>query len=140
KGFFPVLLGNILIASEDRRYTFALVIIAPVMGHIFSIFHNWNGGLGIATTFGTMIAIFLQSRLLVLLVGNYAIGKFLLKFRHKHQRTLFVFGVFLVEILLLNSKDAYSLAYFCIACVILLKCLALDHKDPISTIINGHDC
>lgn len=31
KGFFPVLLGNILIASKDRTYTFALVIIAPVI-------------------------------------------------------------------------------------------------------------
>lgn len=134
KGFFPVLLGNILIPPEYRTYTFALIIIAPVMGHIFSIFHNWNGGLGIATTFGTMIAIFLRSRLLVLLVGDYAIGKFALKFRHKYYRTLFVFGAFLVELLLLNSKDAYSMAYFCIACIIILKCIAVNHKNSIQSI------
>ncbi|MCD8365334.1 MAG: glycerol-3-phosphate acyltransferase [Clostridiales bacterium] len=129
KGFFPVLMGNIMIPLESRTFTFGFIILAPVMGHMFSVFHNLNGGMGIATTFGTLIAVYLQCKALLLLVMDYAIGKFLLKFRHSYQRTLFVFGAFLVELIIFGHRGLYTMSYICIACAIMLKCIYITETS-----------
>lgn len=36
---------------------FALLIAAPVLGHIFPLFHHLHGGKGIATSFGCLLAL-----------------------------------------------------------------------------------
>ena len=52
KGFIPIL----LLAPEDITigYIFSLSLLA---GHMFSIFNNFNGGKGVATSFGFILAL-----------------------------------------------------------------------------------
>ncbi len=123
KGFFPVVLGNCIVNVQESGRWFGFIIIAPILGHMFSIFHDWNGGMGIAPTFGTLIAVFQQCQLLIVLVGIYAVARFLLKFKQQYHRTLTVFGTFMVLTLLLENSEIYRQVYFIVACIICVKCI-----------------
>ncbi len=61
KGIIPIRLfftfGTYSEASPCTDIAFALVLAAPVIGHAFSIFNSFNGGKGIATTFGCLIGL-----------------------------------------------------------------------------------
>lgn len=56
KGFLPIFLC--LKFQGGRQVTemaLALVVIAPVLGHTFPLFHHFQGGKGIAVTFGILL-------------------------------------------------------------------------------------
>lgn len=52
KGFIPVLLASILGVSG---FALGLVALAAVLGHMFPIFFKFQGGKGVATTFGAVL-------------------------------------------------------------------------------------
>lgn len=54
KGVLPVMLGNALGLGEPAL---AIVALAAVLGHDFSIFLHFRGGKGVATTFGVALAL-----------------------------------------------------------------------------------
>lgn len=94
KGFFPVALSHGVLGVNIHSGIFGLVLLAPVLGHMFSLFNHFNGGIGIAPLFGTLIAIYPFTTLLALLVLVYIVGKYVIKFKNKNNRTFFVFIVF----------------------------------------------
>lgn len=65
KGIVAVLLAHLL---KVDGIGIALVAIAVVLGHDFSIFLGFRGGKGVATTFGAMLAIAPLGTLIVALV------------------------------------------------------------------------
>lgn len=54
KGLSPVLLSRYLGFSEEETF---LVGITSILGHIWSIFANFKGGKGIATSLGVILAV-----------------------------------------------------------------------------------
>ena len=59
KGMLPVYLYmQSLDIQKSQGIMISLVLAAPVLGHVFSIFNNWKGGKGIATTFGCLLGLF----------------------------------------------------------------------------------
>ncbi len=56
KGFLPVFL--FLHSSDYSGFYLPLVMIAPVLGHIFPIFDRFKGGKAIAVTFGVLMGFF----------------------------------------------------------------------------------
>ena len=120
KGCFPVIAGNILL-GDDIGAPFALIIAAPVLGHMFSIFSHGNGGMGIASLIGTIIAVFFASRLLLIIAGIYLITQFLLKFPTRKQKTTFVFLLFLLAVLLLEPDPLYKWTYTVMTCLVLFQ-------------------
>ncbi len=54
KGFLPVFLC-LRYAKDIQELGLALVIAAPVLGHVFPIYRHFRGGKGIATTFGCLL-------------------------------------------------------------------------------------
>ena len=59
KGFFPVYLFVLYrAASHPAPFLSALVIAAPVIGHIFPLFYRFRGGKGIAVTFGCLLGLY----------------------------------------------------------------------------------
>ena len=57
KGFLPVYL-YLRAAALPKRWALSLVMAAPVLGHIFPVFHRFHGGKGIATTFGVLLGLY----------------------------------------------------------------------------------
>ncbi len=124
KAFFPILAADILIPMEVRTPLFALVIMAPVLGHIFSVFNRGNGGMGAAAMWATLMAVFLQCKLIVFLVIIYVVVRYICRVTEKqHLRTILCFGIFFVATLLFETIIIYRLAYLILSAVICLKCL-----------------
>ena len=59
KGFLPVYLAIRLVDIENPL--FILVMLAPVLGHAFSIFNKFKGGKCISTIFGELFALLLTN-------------------------------------------------------------------------------
>lgn len=55
KGFLPVFL---LFHRAPNSVLAALILAAPVIGHIFPLFYGFKGGKGIATTFGCLLGLY----------------------------------------------------------------------------------
>lgn len=118
KGFFPVAFSHGLVGVDVYSWMFSLVLIAPVLGHMFSVFNNFDGGIGIAPFFGTLIAIFPFSKLLILLVFLYILGKYVIKFKNKNNSTFFVYVVFGISTFLLAQIVVVKCTYFLLSAVI----------------------
>ncbi len=56
KGFLPVFL-YIKFSDNQNLIGTALVLSAPVIGHIFPVFHKFKGGKGIAASFGCLLGL-----------------------------------------------------------------------------------
>lgn len=54
KGFLPVFL---FIRFSGKGLGLVLVMVAPVLGHLFPIWHKFSGGKGIAVSFGVLLGI-----------------------------------------------------------------------------------
>ncbi|NLO83929.1 MAG: glycerol-3-phosphate acyltransferase [Clostridiales bacterium] len=57
KGFLPVYLFVQGMPLPTISKASAFVLAAPVIGHIFPIFHGFHGGKGIATSFGCLLGL-----------------------------------------------------------------------------------
>lgn len=58
KGFLPVYLYSFYAINHDwNTVSMALVIAAPVLGHAFPLFYRFQGGKGIAVTFGCLLGL-----------------------------------------------------------------------------------
>ena len=56
KGFLPVFIAIKFLGYDS--FAFILVMIAPVLGHAFSVFYGFSGGKCIATIYGELAALF----------------------------------------------------------------------------------
>lgn len=55
KGFIPVWL--FLLQTDYSDFSLALILAAPVLGHIFPLFFHFQGGKGIAVSFGCLLGL-----------------------------------------------------------------------------------
>jgi acyl phosphate:glycerol-3-phosphate acyltransferase len=65
KGFLPVFIFGLFF---EETYQAFWIGIAAILGHIFSVFTNFKGGKGIATSLGVILAIYPLGALVSLLV------------------------------------------------------------------------
>lgn len=56
KGFLPVWL--FLRHTDCNDFFLAFVLVAPVVGHIYPLFHHFQGGKGIAVSFGCLLGLY----------------------------------------------------------------------------------
>lgn len=121
KGFAPVCAAWFILRPESMGMLYVPIILAPVIGHMFSVFNHFRGGVGIATTFGTLIAVFFGTRLLILLVIIYSFAKWGIRIKNRHKRSTFVFVTFLIGTLFFEANAVYRTAYSLLSALILIK-------------------
>lgn len=68
KGLVPVLLARSFILSDKPEYLLFLVGFAAIIGHDWSIFLKFDGGKGVATTFGVILGLNFVSFFILLVV------------------------------------------------------------------------
>ncbi len=128
KGFVPVTAAWFILRPENMGMLYVPIIIAPVIGHMFSIFNRFRGGVGIAPAFGTLIAVFFGTRLLILLVIIYSFVKWGLRIKNRHKRSTIVFVTFLIGTLFLETNSVYRMAYSLLSTLILVKNRGLKRR------------
>lgn len=92
KGFLPVFIAKRYVGTESLL--FALVMLAPVLGHAIGIFDRFQGGKCIATAFGVQIAMLAINWSVLLLAGLYILFSTLIPVRTHRVRSIVTFALF----------------------------------------------
>ena len=92
KGFVPVFLAMRFVKAQDMMA--ALILAAPVAGHAFSAFHRGRGGKAIAVTFGTLLGLWPDTQLFLVLCVFYLLFSVVIVIRPNERRTIFTFLCF----------------------------------------------
>lgn len=129
KGFVPVFLFmHIGPGGETPPFLAALVIAAPVLGHILPLFFRFRGGKGIAVTFGVLAGLYPEAKPVLILIFFFVFFSLVLKISPNYYRTIFAYVFTLVTMLLRLQGSAASLAFLLIAGAVLVRLLSSREK------------
>lgn len=109
KGFLPVYL--FLKGAESHSCGLALVLAAPVAGHIFSVFHGFRGGKGIATSFGCLLGLLPETAPVAILAGTFLLFSLVIRITPHYDRTVWTYRFAAVCVVLL-IKNPYIVTGF----------------------------
>lgn len=122
KGALPVVLASHRLPLYSPG--FALVMLAPVIGHAWSCFYR-GGGKAIAVTFGVLLGILPEARPLMLLCLFYLFFSLVVKIPSHRLRTVVTFGLWSLSVILLVRIPPVCMASMAITAVVLYK-----HRRP----------
>ncbi len=132
KGFLPVWLyihqGHDLSFLERGL---PLVMVAPILGHIYPLFFRFYGGEGITTTFGVLLALWIGGLSPVpvwSLVGLFLGFKFLLKIQPNYYLTIWVYVALPLALSLEHISIHIWIGILLISSAVLIKMLFLMPK------------
>lgn len=91
KGLIPVQIGMSFL--DAGSVWFAMVMLAPVLGHATAPFYKGKGGKAIAVSFGVLIGICSVSQALWVLAGIYIFFSTVWVIRPNERRTVISFGL-----------------------------------------------
>ncbi len=122
KGFLPVYLFILhSTAPAPAPFLSALVIAAPVIGHIFPLFYRFRGGKGIAVTFGCLLGLYPVLHPFFILAFCFIFFSVVLKITPHFYRTIFSYAFSLVIMYRELDSDAVVLGFLLITAAVLLK-------------------
>lgn len=122
KGFLPVF--AYLRYREnfaDSPLTTALVLAAPVLGHAFPIFFHFQGGKGIAVTFGCLLGIFPQMTPVVLFALLFVFFSLVLRITPHFARTVVTYIAALCGFIRLRCEPGIILGFLLMTAVVLVR-------------------
>lgn len=109
KGFLPVQLY--LQGAEREGLGLLFVVVAPVMGHMFPIFHGFRGGKGIAVTFGCLLGLFPDLHPAFILAFMFLFFSLVVRITPHCDRTIWAYRCAAVGMLLF-ADNIYIIAAF----------------------------
>lgn len=120
KGFLPVFWAKSVL--DVTNIWFALVMIAPLLGHCFPVWHSFNGGKGIAVSFGICLGIIPYNYLpLLLLCFFYIFFSVVIKISPHKKRSIFTYFYFGVLCSISDPLSVISLGMSLISTVVIIK-------------------
>lgn len=105
KGFMPVFLYMHSSQSmQPASFWLALVLAAPVLGHIYPVFYHFKGGKGIATTFGCLLGLYPGMEPALILAFFFIFFSLVLRVTPHYDRTIWTYlaALFTMKILEIN--------------------------------------
>ena len=122
KGFFPVFIywkcGGVL---KEYSIMTALVLAAPVFGHAFPIFSRFQGGKGIAVTFGCLLGIYPELRPVLIFALLFILFSVVLRIVPHFSRTIVTYIAALLLMFCLNYQPGIRLGFGLISATVLLR-------------------
>lgn len=130
KGYLAVMVAQTLLAGNISIYFVLLAALLAIIGHNWSVFLNFTGGKGVATTFGVIL------RLLPSLFLVYAVIWLLLVLISKYVSLASIIGAISLPIVtfLLDLELAYVIFTLILALFIIIR-----HQANIKRLISGQE-
>ena len=123
KGFLPVFLF-LKVSGGTVGFGIALVLAAPVLGHNYSVFYRFEGGKGIATSFGCLLGLFPRLLPALILAVCYITLSVVVRISPHYYRTLAAYFAASVMGLFLVPDAGIRTGMAVIAALIIIKHLA----------------
>lgn len=126
KGFLPVFFytrGNITVLL-------ALVIAAPVIGHIFPAFDKFKGGKGIATTFGCLFGLLPNFVPFVTLAAVFIFFSVFLRITSHFHRTIVTYICTEIALIFLDGNIIVCTGFSIILAAVIVRLLTSKEKKP----------
>lgn len=133
KGFMPVY-GYMQLAAGQVEYRklvslmLIFVMIAPIFGHAYSMFHHFHGGKCIAVSFGVLLGLFPDLCPALILAFFYILFS-ILRIQPHGKRTFAAFAATCVVDTVIMKEKAVPVAMWIIACVVIHKHILLEKKQ-----------
>ncbi len=103
KGFLPVYwYSHSSAAWQSDGFWLALILAAPVFGHIYPVFYHFRGGKGIATTFGCLLGLFPNIEAALILAFFFLFFSLILRVTPHFNRTICTYFAALISMKLLG--------------------------------------
>lgn len=122
KGFLPVFLW-MTHGFQTDAFTAALIIAAPVLGHIFPLFHHFRGGKGIATTFGCLLGLMPQWKPVILFAAFFIFYSTILRVSSHFHRTVITYICTLICMIRFINETEIWLGFLLITVAVLVRML-----------------
>ena len=120
KGFLPVFL---YCREMPWGLGLALVLAAPVWGHVLPLYHGFRGGKGVAVTFGCLLGLLPKRRPLLLLAFVFLFFSLVVKITPNYHRTLAAYVAAALGMVLFVPDPGVALGFGLISVVVIGKLL-----------------
>ncbi len=124
KGFLPVFLYMAYIGLEPHYgLSFAPVMAAPVIGHAFPVFFRFQGGKGIAVSFGCLLGLLPIWQPLALLAAFFIFFSVALRITSHYHRTLITYLCSLISVFFIVGNPAIWGGFLMISAAVIFRLL-----------------
>lgn len=114
KGFLPVWLYLSTPGAQQNHVLFALVLAAPVIGHIFPAYTHFRGGKGISTSFGCLLGLLPQLAPVAVLACCFIFFSCIVRVSPHYHRTLVTYLCAALGIALFSGSITVTVGFFVI--------------------------
>lgn len=105
-----------------------LVMAAPVLGHIFPVFHEFHGGKGIAVTFGCLVGLIPYIRPLLVFAASFIFLSVIVKVYPHYYRTIAAYLLSVVLMLARRPVPNVFVGFLVIAGLVCLR-MAMSREE-----------
>lgn len=123
KGFLPVFLY--IRTCDGLKIGLVLVMSAPVLGHIFPLWHKFDGGKGIAVSFGVLLGLAPNMLPVLTLALTYLLFSFVFKVNPHFYRLILTYSTAFGIILLTSRSIPVILGCAAVFVIVLLKIISV---------------
>lgn len=134
KGFIPVFLCVRIVDSVYSNELFmALVVVAPVIGHVLPVFFKFKGGKGIAVSFGSLLGFAFDIKPAIVLALVFILFSVVIVIKPDYYKTLVTYIVASIAVVFTGQRMAVMISYIAITAIVCIK-LALgdEQKDALT--------
>ncbi len=122
KGFLPVFL-YLHGPGANGAPALALVLAAPVIGHVYPLFFRFRGGKGIAASFGCLLGLLPGLRPFWTLALVFLLFTLVLRVTPNYYKTLVTYSVSALTMVLSRGDPAVTVGFCLMALTIILRLL-----------------
>ena len=130
KGIVPIAFAVRMLDPENML--FACVLAAPVLGHAFPFLKWGQGGKAIAVSFGCLIGLLPDVRMVLILVVLYLIFSLVIVILPHLLRSILTYILFSLICLWKIKNPAYTVGAFLISAIVIFKHVIKFEKEPVS--------